>query len=219
MKPLKIRISRGIFKGYTFDFPIQKFPKTGLSQQKIKGVIFDILASRLDHGWFLDLFAGSGQMGMEALSLSYSPVLFNELDKRKFSLIKKNLQQLQNKFPALIDTKDILLFSYNALDLLNRPEIFKSRKETEAFRKGPGVVFLDPPFIQTRESRPELQFWYRFFDALANFLQNKDPNVSALLHLPAALLKNEIWLEREEQWKSKMQISRVYGNQQIILFA
>lgn len=88
-------ILAGEFKG-------QKIPSlpAGLSVRpilaRIKKSLFDILKSRIPGSVFLDLFAGSGSVGLEALSRGASKVIFVESNPRCIQRLRENFQKLSN---------------------------------------------------------------------------------------------------------------------------
>ncbi|SMP02874.1 16S rRNA (guanine(966)-N(2))-methyltransferase RsmD [Desulfurobacterium pacificum] len=61
---------------------------------RVKESVFSILNNYLEGTTFLDLFAGSGNVGIEALSRGAGKVIFVENDKRFCNLIKENLKKL-----------------------------------------------------------------------------------------------------------------------------
>ncbi len=62
------------------------------TSDKVKGAVFNTLAPWLLDSSFLDLFAGSGAMGIEAWSRGASSVTFVEKNRRSFQLLRQNLQ-------------------------------------------------------------------------------------------------------------------------------
>lgn len=61
---------------------------------RVKKSLFDILYGRVPNSRFLDLFAGTGAVGLEALSRGASHVAFVEKDRRSIHLLKENLAKL-----------------------------------------------------------------------------------------------------------------------------
>jgi len=59
---------------------------------RAKGALFDILADRVVDARFLDLFAGTGGVGIEALSRGAREVIFVERGKRALATIRRNLK-------------------------------------------------------------------------------------------------------------------------------
>ena len=70
-----------------------KTPRTGLrpTMDKVRGAIFDSLGEFVVGARVLDLFAGGGSLGIEALSRGASSVTFVELDRRAAAMIRENL--------------------------------------------------------------------------------------------------------------------------------
>jgi 16S rRNA (guanine966-N2)-methyltransferase len=62
---------------------------------RIKKSLFDILRPRLDNAEFLDLYAGSGAVGIEALSRGAASVTFVDLNPNCLSVVRQNLSRLQ----------------------------------------------------------------------------------------------------------------------------
>ncbi|OGC04068.1 16S rRNA (guanine(966)-N(2))-methyltransferase RsmD [candidate division WOR-1 bacterium RIFOXYA12_FULL_43_27] len=86
-----MRVISGTAKGRKI-----KAPKTNirpLSDQAKEG-LFNILGERVPDSAFLDLFAGSGNVGIEALSRGAKLAIFVELDKRHVKVIHENLKEL-----------------------------------------------------------------------------------------------------------------------------
>ncbi len=58
---------------------------------RVKEAVFDIIQFHVKEKHVLDLFAGSGQMGIEALSRGAYSCVFCESDKKAFSVVSKNV--------------------------------------------------------------------------------------------------------------------------------
>jgi len=120
-----MRIIGGEFSGFKI-----KYPKTRHVRpltEKCREAIFSILNNCLKNTYILDLYAGSGSLGLEALSRGAKKVIFVDQEKICLSIIKKNLE------------------------LLNIPEKGKLiRDKVENFlsnnRKKFDIIFLDPPW-------------------------------------------------------------------------
>ena len=84
-----MRIVGGIFKGRTLlGFDGDKIRPTS---DKARESLFNILQYKVQDCTFLDLFCGTGAMGIEALSRGAVKVYFNDLSRESFSLTKNNL--------------------------------------------------------------------------------------------------------------------------------
>src|SRR5437868_1564559 len=62
---------------------------------RIKKSLFDILRPRLQNAAFLDLYAGSGSVGIEALSRGAASATFVDRNPQCLSVIRQNLSRLQ----------------------------------------------------------------------------------------------------------------------------
>ncbi|MGN0446923.1 MAG: 16S rRNA (guanine(966)-N(2))-methyltransferase RsmD [Acutalibacteraceae bacterium] len=79
---------------------------------------------------FLDIFSGSGSMGIEALSRGASKVVFVEKEKKAVEIIKKNLANC--KF-----TEDFTVYQEDAFRVIDRLKL-----KGEVY----DIIYLDPPF-------------------------------------------------------------------------
>ena len=94
---------------------------------KVKESIFNIIQFDLEGSRVLDLFAGSGQLGIEALSRGAQNAVFVDSSKKSIDLAKKNLEHTR-----LIDNAKLLCVDY-ALFLQGSTDTFD-------------IIFLDPPY-------------------------------------------------------------------------
>ncbi|MFN9116247.1 MAG: 16S rRNA (guanine(966)-N(2))-methyltransferase RsmD, partial [Bacteroidota bacterium] len=120
-----LRIISGIYKNRN----IKIDPKAGIRPTLVRSrkTIFDTIYSRIGKiDKFLDVFAGSGVMGMEAMSRGADDVVFFEINKTAIRYIEKNLRSME-KLPGKYS-----VLNCNAL----RP--FEGQSMD--------VVFLDPPY-------------------------------------------------------------------------
>ncbi|HEX3270795.1 MAG TPA: 16S rRNA (guanine(966)-N(2))-methyltransferase RsmD [Ktedonobacterales bacterium] len=85
-----MRVIAGIAKGRQLKSP--KSPNVRPIMDRVKTALFDILAPEIEGARFLDLFAGAGGVGIEALSRGAEAVTFVELDTETWKLIGENLR-------------------------------------------------------------------------------------------------------------------------------
>src|SRR3989338_8645565 len=85
-----MKIIAGQFKGRNFFMPEGIRPTQNLTRK----ALFDLLGHDLTGLTFLDLFAGSGGVGLEALSRGAQKVTFVEKDENNSQLIRENLDLL-----------------------------------------------------------------------------------------------------------------------------
>lgn len=96
---------------------------------RIKETLFNMIQDELYDIHFLDLFSGSGAIGIEALSRGASKAVFVEQSKAATDIIKKNLA-----FTHLEEQAEVMnCTAISALNLLQEKEQFH-------------VVFMDPPY-------------------------------------------------------------------------
>ena len=88
-----MRIVAGKLKGRT----LNEFSKIGVrpTGDKARESLFNILAFDIVGSSFLDLFAGTGAIGIEAFSRGASKVVLNDSSRESVKLIKKNLEKLK----------------------------------------------------------------------------------------------------------------------------
>jgi 16S rRNA (guanine(966)-N(2))-methyltransferase RsmD len=99
--------------------------------QVVKGSVFDTLGSDIDGTVFLDLFAGSGSVGIEALSRGAAKAVFVEQDHRILKALRTNLERCGfGRGEAHVRVGDALRFL----------ERTTSREEFFDF------IFADPPY-------------------------------------------------------------------------
>ncbi len=108
---------------------------------RIRESIFNVLASDLEEGTFVDLFAGSGAMGIEAISRGATRCIFVEQDKQACRLISQNLQEVERRFQK----QDLPLPQTQVIQL----DCFKLPFELTKSLKAPLVVWADPPYEKT----------------------------------------------------------------------
>lgn len=101
---------------------------------RIKETLFNMLQPYLADGTFLDLFAGSGQIGLEAVSRGAEHAVFVENNRRAAACIQDNIAF--TKF----DSQCTLL----AMDVLSALHTLEGRHFFD-------VVFMDPPYRQGTE--------------------------------------------------------------------
>jgi 16S rRNA (guanine966-N2)-methyltransferase len=135
-----VRIVAGTRKGHRISAP--KGTATRPTGDRVREAAFS-LAGPVDDGVVLDLFAGSGAMGLEALSRGARRCVFVEADRAACRVIEANLEKLRLT-GALV---------------LNRDAIQALREERAAGRQY-DLVLVDPPYGE----------WAKLEGALAGLL-------------------------------------------------
>ena len=77
---------------------------------RVKGSLFDILADSIVGAHFLDLFAGTGSVGIEALSRGASRAVFVESNRRALTTLRRNLQATGLGASAVVAQRDVFQY-------------------------------------------------------------------------------------------------------------
>lgn len=96
-----------------------------------KGAIFNIIRSRVAKARVLDLFCGTGTLGMEALSNGADAVVFVEANPAAVSLLKRNIHSIQAEPRTAI------------LPFTAGKAVKQFKNQEEYF----DIIFADPPFV------------------------------------------------------------------------
>lgn len=102
---------------------------------KIKETLFNILAPYVPGAMFLDLFCGSGGIGIEALSRGALKCAFVDNSSKAVRCLKDNLA-----FTKLYD--DAIILQKNALAAINELALRKMKFD---------IVYIDPPYFEELE--------------------------------------------------------------------
>jgi 16S rRNA (guanine966-N2)-methyltransferase len=97
---------------------------------RLRETLFDILAQRIEGATFLDCYAGTGAVGIEALSRGAAHASFLEKDRVALEAIRENLESLRLSARATVVAGPVL----------------RSLPQWRA-----EIVFLDPPYVEKRE--------------------------------------------------------------------
>lgn len=123
-----MQVIAGALKGRSLKTP--KGEKTRPTTGRVKKAVFDICRTHLHGCHFLDLFAGSGQMGIEALSRSGAFTCFVESDKAALNCLFSNLETL-----GLTGHSQVIPYSVEkAISKLNQQDLCFD------------LIYLDPPY-------------------------------------------------------------------------
>ena len=143
-----MKIISGFLKGRTLKG--HNIDGTRPTMDRVKESLFGIIQNYIKDSTVLDLFAGSGAMGLEAASRGAAIVYSVEKDARHVQVIEKNIRKVQK---TGVETTFNTIHS----DILNMKKIASQIDEVD-------LIFADPPYDISAE----------LFNALAedkNFLQ------------------------------------------------
>ena len=129
-----MRITGGIARGRQIKSPRNSWTRPLLS--RIRKSLFDVLGEKIKESIFLDLYAGSGAVGIEALSRGAKKVVFVEKESTCVRTIEENLFLCGFYSFSAIWQKDVLSF----LSLLLDEEEFD-------------FIFVAPPYYKNLQNR------------------------------------------------------------------
>ena len=118
-----MRINSGRFKYRKLEIPESARPTT----EKVREAVFSMLIGRVEGATVLDLFAGSGSLGLEALSRGAEFCVFNEGDRKNYKILKNNIENCKAEEISSTYNNDFR----KALTLANREF---------------DIIFVDPPY-------------------------------------------------------------------------
>ena len=124
-----MRIVGGKHRSRNIDYPTNQ-EITRPTKDVVREGVFNALSFDVSDAIVLDLFAGSGSMGLESLSRDAKRVYFVDKDKNAISIINKNIKMLNEE-------KNTEVLNYDYLDALN--DFIKRKIEFD-------IVILDPPY-------------------------------------------------------------------------
>ena len=97
---------------------------------RVKEPLFSIIQNKIQDSNVLDLFAGSGALGIEALSRGANLCVFCDCSNRAINIIKQNLEKTRCKDKAIVIPTDYISY------------LEKVRKDKFVF----DIIFLNPPY-------------------------------------------------------------------------
>lgn len=151
-----IRISSGHFRGRKL-----RVPRAGVRPTKdmVRQALFSALGDSIVGKRMADLFAGSGAVGIEALSRGAAEVFWVESDPRTFTLLKENVEAIEP----------------GAVPRCSRSDAF-TWLQSKAAPVALDFVFADPPY-RSEDGQP---WGLRLLDAVARSVSLKPEGLFVL---------------------------------------
>ena len=125
-----MRIIAGEYKGRKLDFP--KNVDVRPTQDRVREALFNVITPQIQGKRVLDLFAGSGSLGIEAMSRGAEKATFVENNLKCIHIIKKNIERVA------IEDKTVVL----------KMDVFRALGKFEEKGDVFDIVFLDPPYYK-----------------------------------------------------------------------
>jgi len=136
-----MRVIAGEFRSRQLQAP--RGMATRPTSDKLRETLFNVLAARLQGAKFVDLYAGSGAVGIEAISRGAEFVWFAEKAAPAVAAIRANLRALKVAGGYAIEDRGVAR-------LLS--ELVKGKRMVD-------VVFLDPPYEAAEEYKRTMEFF------------------------------------------------------------
>ena len=122
----KLRVAGGEARGRRLKAPKNIRPTQGM----VKQAIFNMVGPSIEGAGVIDLFAGSGALGIEALSRGAARVMFVDQQPRALAILRQNLDALGFKERAHLVRSDVVRWLEASPDAIRAADF----------------VFLDPPY-------------------------------------------------------------------------
>lgn len=132
---MNIRLIAGIFGGRVLDAPGRA--STHAMSERARNALFNTISSQLEGAHVLDAFAGSGSLGLEAISRGASNAVFIEKDRIASKIISNNVRLLG------VDSRTTIIKT----TVSNWLETSDEQKFD--------IIFADPPYHDTQFSTVE----------------------------------------------------------------
>ena len=124
-KENKLRIIAGDYKGRKLETPLDN--RIRPTTDKVKEAIFSIIMASLDDAVCLDLFSGTGNLGLEALSRGASKCYFSDNSRASIKLIGQNIDKCNATEYSVVLAGDYT-------------------KNLARINEKLDIIFLDPPY-------------------------------------------------------------------------
>jgi 16S rRNA (guanine966-N2)-methyltransferase len=125
---MALRIIAGEFKGRKLRSV--RGNKTRPTADRIREAIFNILAFQIQDATVLDLFAGTGAFGIEALSRGAKSAIFVDVDSDSISVLRENIKT----------------FSLESLTKIVRWDLTRNLNCLSSLQSAFNLIFMDPPY-------------------------------------------------------------------------
>jgi 16S rRNA (guanine(966)-N(2))-methyltransferase RsmD len=170
-KPLHVKITAGIYRGKKLLLP--SLESTRSTKSILKGSFFDSFQREIHGVCFIEMFGGSGSMGLEALSRGAKHAYFIEKDTKAYKVLKSNCISIDKDATTPL-----------------HGDAFKLLDEVTKKITGPTILYMDPPF-SIRDGMDEI---YDKTIQTIESLKNENIFLIALEHMSELELPDQIGL-------------------------
>jgi 16S rRNA (guanine966-N2)-methyltransferase len=131
-----VRIIAGEYRSRSVEAPAGL--ATRPTSDRLRETLFNVLAPRIEASAFLDMYAGSGAVGIEALSRGAARVTFVEREPKALATLRGNLERLGIGAGFRVQARSVAAFLRHANEAGSKQECYEA-------------VFLDPPWDAAAE--------------------------------------------------------------------
>ena len=171
-KPDSKKIIMGKFKGKTLKLPSSETTRS--SKNIVLESFFNTLQFEIVDSTFVEVFSGSGSIGLEALSRGASAVIFMEKDKEALKILKQNIKQT--------NPSQCSIFAGDSFSNIKTVVKSLKNKEDEVY------FYIDPPF-SIREGMEDI---YEKMMLLIKSLPHKMVKMIIIEHMTGLVIPNSI---------------------------
>ncbi|MDD9951657.1 MAG: RsmD family RNA methyltransferase [Zetaproteobacteria bacterium] len=153
-----IKIISGCLKGLGITSP--KGEATRPTTSRVREAVLNSLAAHIDGATFLDFFAGSGAMGLEALSWGAKQIVFLDYGESCIKLLHHNLSLASQKMLRDgLDAPEMRVISHRICTREIYPRSLQGKKAD--------ILWFDPPYTQVCGLVMSSAFWCQVDHVLA----------------------------------------------------
>ena len=157
------QIIAGKYKGKKLELP--SLDVTRSSKSRLKESFFNVLQFDIMDKVFIEAFAGSGSIGLEALSRDAKIAYFIEINKNSYNILRKNCKNLNTLNAQMIFGDTFVEF----------PKLLTSLKNSNEEL----IIYIDPPF----DFRDGMEYIYdRSFEMIKN-IENENVSLICMEHV------------------------------------
>jgi len=167
-----VRIIAGSLRGKVIPFMNSRYGDADITPQRVKGALFSMLGEHMTGKVFIDLFSGSGQVGFEALSRGADSVIFNEIDRSRYTFIRDFIN-------AVNAGQKAVLLNMKAYDAIN---YIAGRGITA------DIMFIDPPYEKVKS---EAFIYSSIIEMIAEAGTLKNDGVIVIQHFSSNILPDK----------------------------
>ncbi|MDH5716178.1 MAG: RsmD family RNA methyltransferase [Spirochaetia bacterium] len=185
--------------------------------QKVKEAVFQIIENHIqsfENTIFFDLYAGSGQMGIEAISRDATISFFCEIDGKRLANIHNWISKENREDKAFFIKIDALRVIKNALQFSEKFQEKYFNKIINA-KQYNIVLFADPPYSFEKNQN---YIYLKILDEYIKYSQNNNFKSTLLLIQTPSIKSKFIIKDKMNQIISKFNKVHVYGKNQILIY-